>query len=132
MCIRDRSVLSLLVFKHKKFRAWLNGTPTILIANGNINHTAMQKLMISFSAVSYTHLFRLVHSFAVYYVRFSAKYTSYSATSWHIYYKNSFEGEILYEGHFYKAQRFKKSHLDSCLCGSSSDCFKAYGSNMNF
>lgn len=44
-----QSVLSLLVFKHKKFRAWLNGTPTILIANGNINHTAMQKLMISFS-----------------------------------------------------------------------------------
>lgn len=44
-----QSILSLLVFKHKKFRAWLNGTPTILIANGAINHTAMQKLMISFS-----------------------------------------------------------------------------------
>ena len=44
-----QSVLSLLVFKHNKYRAWPNGTPTILIANGNINHTAMQKLMISFS-----------------------------------------------------------------------------------
>ena len=44
-----QSVLSLLVYKFKGFRSWLNGRPTVLIANGKIDHTAMRKTMISFS-----------------------------------------------------------------------------------
>lgn len=44
-------VFSYIIFRNKKFRNWLNGTPSVLIAHGKINHTVLQQSMISFSDI---------------------------------------------------------------------------------
>ena len=42
-------VFSFIVFRNKRFRTWLNGTPSVLIAHGKINHKILQECMVSFS-----------------------------------------------------------------------------------
>lgn len=44
-------VFSYIIFRNKRFRNWLNGTPSVLIAHGKINHTTLQHCMISFSDI---------------------------------------------------------------------------------
>ncbi len=42
-------LFSFIIFRSKTFRTWLNGTPSVLIAGGKINHTTLQNCMVSFS-----------------------------------------------------------------------------------
>ncbi len=44
-------VFSYIIFRNKRFRNWINGTPSILIAHGKINHMVLQHSMISFSDI---------------------------------------------------------------------------------
>lgn len=42
-------VFSYIIFRNKRFRNYLNGTPSVIIAHGKINHTTLQSCMINFS-----------------------------------------------------------------------------------
>lgn len=42
-------LFSFVIFRSKKIRTWLNGTPSVLIAHGKINHKILQDCMVSFS-----------------------------------------------------------------------------------
>lgn len=42
-------LFSYVIFRSKKIRTWLNGTPSVLIAHGKINHKILQDCMVSFS-----------------------------------------------------------------------------------
>ena len=44
-------VFSYIIFRNKRFRNWLNGTPSVIIAHGKINHTTLQHCMINFSDI---------------------------------------------------------------------------------
>ncbi len=44
-------IFSYILFLNKRFRTWLNGTPTVLIGNGKINHKALKDSLVSLSDV---------------------------------------------------------------------------------
>lgn len=44
-------VFSFIIFRNKRFRTHLNGTPSVIIAHGKINHTVLQQCMINFSDI---------------------------------------------------------------------------------